>query len=139
MSLNEAANSIYIRSKTYKSVKTNPYFVDITTQDLTLISQASSNVLLPHCFLFHWLGALCQNFCLVSNFPQSRQHFFIPFTKPINRILQSNFFAKINNIWLGFTEIVTRQSRKQMVDCLKLQSSMNVIKPLWTINIHSGT
>lgn len=59
--------------------------------------------------------------------------------KPVNRIFQSSLFAELDNVLLCSPEVVSWNSREKMVNSLVLKPTMKEIKPIWAVNIHSGS
>lgn len=70
--------------------------------------------------LFHYL-------CLFCNIGQTRNHLLVTIDKSEDGIRNLDFAAELSDKFLGFSKIVTRDSRKEMMNCLELETSMEKI------------
>lgn len=86
------------------------------------------------CFL-----TLCKNRCLSSYLPQLANNLLIAIHKPIQRVWNPDLDAKVLYQPLSRPQVMHWNTRKEMMDRLKLESAVHKVQPLGAIDIHGGT
>ena len=80
--------------------------------------------------------AFCQNCYLPPDIAQPPDHLLVPLNETIQSIGYIHLITEFLNKLLSPSKVVTRHPRKQMMDCLELQTSVEEIEPLRTVDVH---
>ena len=74
--------------------------------------------------------------CLLGHITEAADDFFVAISETIDGIRDTNVFAKLHDELLRATQVVARDSRIQVVDCLELKPSVEEVEPLRTVDVH---
>ena len=80
--------------------------------------------------------ALSEDSRLPPNLIKSADDFFAAVYETIKRIRDPDLGAKFLHQLLRSAKVVSWHPREKVMNCLKLQATMEEIEPLWAVDIH---
>ncbi len=88
--------------------------------------------------LSHILLTIDQHLDLTRHLAQPSKHLLVPVDKSQDLILDARIFAKLADKRLHPPQIMPGHTRKEMMNSLKLQTTMNKVEPGGTGDVHGG-
>lgn len=79
---------------------------------------------------------LCQDGRLSPNVRQSANDLFVTIDETVQRIGNVGFLAEGLDKLLGAPQVVSRHAREQVVNGLELETAVDKVEPLRTIDVH---
>ena len=86
--------------------------------------------------LGHVFLALDKNFDLLADFAQTPQNLLVAIHKTKAFVFDPSFGAKFTDQDLQSSQVVSRDSREEMMNSLELEPTMNKVQPSRAIHIH---
>lgn len=86
----------------------------------------------------HVLLALNQHLYLLGNLPKASQDLPITVFKAIDLILNANFFSKLLDPALEFAQIMSRDTREEVMDGLELETTVDPVEPGRAVDVHGS-
>ena len=111
----------------------------IRYQTVEIIKGKDSMMIRKDAILGTRLPALFQDTDLFRNFPKSPNDFLVAIHECENGIRDTCVATKLEDKLLRATQVVTRDTGVEVVDCLELKTTVEEIKPRRTVHVHGGT
>jgi hypothetical protein len=86
--------------------------------------------------LSNYLLAFREDSGLPRHFSEATNNFLVPLYKSVQCIWDADIVAEFLDQLLRSSEIMSRHSWKEVVDCLELEATVEEIKPLRTFDVH---